>query len=77
MKKLRLGKLKLASEEVLQRSQLANIYGGSGGDCYWNGFWACKCNNGPEVTVMISDCLSVGEHDVMPECVGYIDCRRL
>ena len=34
MKKLNLGKLKLASEEVLQRSQLAGIYGGSGGsDC--------------------------------------------
>ena len=31
MKKLSLGKLKLASEEVLQRSQLAMIYGGSGG----------------------------------------------
>ncbi|MFD2036241.1 hypothetical protein ACFSKL_15665 [Belliella marina] len=35
MKKLNLGKLKLASEEVLQRSQLAGIYGGSGsgGSC--------------------------------------------
>lgn len=31
MKKLNLGKLKLASEEVLLRSQLAGIYGGSGG----------------------------------------------
>jgi hypothetical protein len=31
MKKLNLGKLKLASEEVLQRSQLAGIYGGSEG----------------------------------------------
>lgn len=30
MKKLSLGKLKLASDEVLQRSQLINIYGGSG-----------------------------------------------
>lgn len=29
MKKLNLGKLKLASEEVLHRSQLAGIYGGS------------------------------------------------
>lgn len=37
MKKLSLGKLKLDSEEVLQRSQLATIYGGSGGQghtCY-------------------------------------------
>ncbi|REG84542.1 hypothetical protein [Algoriphagus antarcticus] len=31
MKKLSLGKLNLLSEEVLQRSQLASIYGGSGG----------------------------------------------
>lgn len=30
MKKLSLGKLKLASEEVLQRGQSAKIYGGSG-----------------------------------------------
>jgi natural product precursor len=32
MRKLSLGKLKLASEEVLQRSQLAMIYGGSGSE---------------------------------------------
>lgn len=32
MKKLSLGKLKLASEEVLQRSELVNIYGGSGSE---------------------------------------------
>ena len=31
MKKLSLEKLKLAAEDVLQRSQLAGIYGGSGG----------------------------------------------
>lgn len=30
MKKLSLGKLKLASEEVLQRNQMAGIYGGMG-----------------------------------------------
>jgi|GEM_PF-2743059 len=30
MKKLNLEKLKLAAEDVLQRSQLAGIYGGSG-----------------------------------------------
>ena len=29
MKKLSLGKLKLASEEILHRGQLAEIYGGS------------------------------------------------
>lgn len=33
MKKLNLGKLKLASVEVLQRSQLAGIYGGSDAGC--------------------------------------------
>lgn len=32
MKKLSLGKLSLASEEVLQRSELLNIYGGSGSE---------------------------------------------
>ncbi|REG84536.1 hypothetical protein [Algoriphagus antarcticus] len=30
MKKLRLSKLKLTSEEVLDRNELTNIYGGSG-----------------------------------------------
>lgn len=36
MKKLNLEKLKLASEEVLQRSKMASIYGGSGsgGSCH-------------------------------------------
>jgi hypothetical protein len=34
MKKLNLEKLKLATEDVLQQSQLASIYGGSSGsDC--------------------------------------------
>lgn len=43
MKKLNLEKLKLAAEDVLQRSQLAGIYGGSGGsggDCP-AGFGTC------------------------------------
>jgi hypothetical protein len=31
MKKLSLEKLKMAAEDVLQRSQLAGVYGGSGG----------------------------------------------
>lgn len=49
MKKLSLGKLKLASEEVLQRSQLASIYGGSDGfgtcGAGWNegGVWKTTC----------------------------------
>ncbi|SHN18476.1 hypothetical protein SAMN04488057_109167 [Cyclobacterium lianum] len=32
MKKLNLGKLKLVSDEVLRKDQLATIYGGSGTD---------------------------------------------
>ncbi|RAI86794.1 TIGR04149 family rSAM-modified RiPP [Algoriphagus yeomjeoni] len=40
MKKLSLGKLNLLSDEVLERSQLAMIYGGSGGcsACGWSGY---------------------------------------
>jgi hypothetical protein len=38
MKKLNLEKLQLAAEDVLQRSQLAGIYGGSGGS-------GCSVNN--------------------------------
>jgi natural product precursor len=33
MKKLNLEKLKLAAEDVLQRSEMTTIYGGSGGTC--------------------------------------------
>jgi hypothetical protein len=41
MKKLNLEKLKLAAEDVLQRSQLSTIYGGSGGSgC---NYYACHC----------------------------------
>jgi hypothetical protein len=43
MKKLNLEKLKLAAEDVLQRSELAGIYGGSGGiTCQW----VCDCGDG-------------------------------
>lgn len=39
MKKLNLKKLKLEAEDVLQRSQMAGFYGGSGasGTCGWDG----------------------------------------
>lgn len=39
MKKLNLEKLKLAAEDVLQRNQLAGIFGGTGasGTCGWDG----------------------------------------
>ncbi|MFO7825707.1 MAG: hypothetical protein R6V72_17350 [Cyclobacterium sp.] len=40
MKKLNLEKLKLAAEDVLHRSQLAGIYGGSDGCQYVY----CTCN---------------------------------
>ncbi|WP_339902464.1 hypothetical protein [uncultured Cyclobacterium sp.] len=39
MKKLNLEKLKLAAEDVLQRNQMAGVYGGSGGS---GGFGTCK-----------------------------------
>lgn len=42
MKKLSLGKLKLASEEVLQRSQLASIYGGSESGEFNCRKWSCN-----------------------------------
>jgi natural product precursor len=71
MKKLSLGKLKLASEEVLQRNQLATIYGGSDN----NGFWACSCSSGPESLVMISD--DSYPADAMVECTVVVRCRRL
>ena len=48
MKKLNLGKLKLAAEDVLQRNQLVGIYGGSGGcasDGNWT-WWQCSCGSG-------------------------------
>lgn len=56
MKKLSLEKLKLAAEDVLQRSQLAGIYGGSGGSnpycdapgtCGYispSGYQSCNCS---------------------------------
>lgn len=52
MKKLSLGKLKLASEERLDRSQLATIIGGSGS--YWN-FFQCTCNNGGSYFTIYTD----------------------
>jgi len=41
MKRLNLEKLKLAPEDVLQRSQLGTIYGGSGSGCA-PAFLQCK-----------------------------------
>lgn len=44
MKKLNLGKLKLASEEVLQRSQLASIYGGTAIGAFSTGSCTLTCS---------------------------------
>jgi hypothetical protein len=52
MKKLSLGKLKLGSEERLERGQLATIFGGSGS--YWN-FFQCTCNNGGSYFTLYTD----------------------
>lgn len=71
MKKLSLGKLKLSSFEILQRNNMATIYGGSDN----NGFWACSCSSGPESTVMITD--NSHPADAMVECTVVIRCRRL
>ncbi|REG84550.1 hypothetical protein [Algoriphagus antarcticus] len=46
MKKLSLGKLRLSGEEVLGRSQLANIYGGSGGSGSELILCTCKTSSG-------------------------------
>lgn len=74
MKKLSLEKLKLASEEVLQRSQLLTIHGGSG--CSTNGWYRCRCSNtGPWQSVYITDC-SYPE-DAMVECTGVVQCESL
>lgn len=75
MKKLNLEKLKLASEEVLQRSQLLTIYGGS--DCSTNGWYKCRCSSfGPWQSVYITDC-SYPE-DAMVECAGVVvQCESL
>lgn len=45
MKKLSLEMLRLTSEEVIDRTQMANVKGGG-----WE-FWHCSCGGGPEFTV--------------------------
>ena len=48
MKRLNLGKLKFGAEEVLQRNQLAGIYGGSGGSG-WD-MVLCTCGSSGSAT---------------------------
>jgi natural product precursor len=48
MKKLSLEMLRLTSEEVLERNQMAKITGG--------GYWRCSCSSSsPQFTVMAND----------------------
>ncbi|WP_157243498.1 hypothetical protein [Algoriphagus resistens] len=61
MKKLNLGKLKLHSNDVLENSQLATVYGGSGGctyTCYCGFVGGCGENSPFTVTAdSLSDAL--------------------
>lgn len=76
MKKLSLGKLRLSGKEVLERSQLVSIYGGSGGSgseecsvCYLfenNGF-----NQAGKVIATLS---SAGHCDAGSICFNYPGC---
>ncbi|UGU15231.1 hypothetical protein LS482_16280 [Sinomicrobium kalidii] len=43
MKKLRLDKLKLKAEDILQKEDMRAILGGSGSDCP-DGQFQCSCN---------------------------------
>lgn len=70
MKKLSLGKLKLASDEVLHRSQLSMIYGGNGGS-------ACShtvtCKDSTQIAGS-GECPSssstvCSDHDGLKQCV--------
>lgn len=68
MKKLKLGKLKLASEEVLQRSQLSTIYGGSGGKCH-----TLNCKDATQFAGRSGECPTTGctENGGIDTCVEY------
>ena len=61
MKKLNLEKLKLAAEDVLQRSQMTTIYGGSGGG---SGTCGVKLSNGePFCGMTYSEAYSVFQNN--------------
>ena len=62
MKKLSLEMLRLTSGELLGRSQMKKITGGSGG-----GAWICTCGNNPPITVLDGDA-SVGSGDPTQIC---------
>jgi hypothetical protein len=69
MKKLNLEKLKLAAEDVLQRSQMTGIYGGSGGSscsvCY---LFDADLN-------LLETLSSSGPCDAEEICNNYPGCR--
>jgi natural product precursor len=44
MKKLSLVKMEILPDELLDRSQMASVFGGT--------FYQCSCNGGPQFTVM-------------------------
>jgi len=63
MKKLSLEKLKLAAEDVLQRSQMGSIYGGSGTCELQCEQWSRRMEvNDCTKSTMNFYCGSVGEH---------------
>ena len=67
MKKLNLEKLKLAAEDVLQRSQMTGIYGGSG-NCTVCYLFDIQLN-------LLETLVSAGPCDAQEVCDNYPDCR--
>ncbi|WP_057938622.1 TIGR04149 family rSAM-modified RiPP [Algoriphagus resistens] len=70
MKKLSLGKLKILSNEVLEKSQLSTVYGGSGGcsySCYCGGVGGCGQDYPFAVT---ADSLSEAQTSAAGKCHG-------
>ncbi len=71
MKKLSLGKLKVFSDEVLERSQLSEIYGGSsssGGNCYST--YHCR-EGGQSAGPFHGSCANSGSEIPGDLCNGY------
>lgn len=71
MKKLNLEKLKLAAEDVLQRSQLAGIYGGSGG----SGGSCSTCYLYDEQKNLLETLNSAGPCSAEEVCNNYPGCH--
>ncbi len=71
MKKLSLGKLKLASEEMLHRSQMSTIYGGSttSPPCHYTIY----CASGSTVGPIYGCCIGTAAHKC-DDYGGVINC---